>query len=115
MPGETQSCIGCHEPASDTPPMSKPARAQAPVDITPWYGPARGFDFEREVQPVLTAYCIRCHDGKADPKGRRKPDLRPEKDHPRYQGRTISGLGFKRMHPAMKSKTGGREIGRAHV
>jgi formylglycine-generating enzyme required for sulfatase activity len=110
MPGETQSCIGCHEPASDTPPMSKPARAQAPVDITPWYGPARGFDFEREVQPVLTAYCIRCHDGKADPKGRRKPDLRPEKDHPRYQGRTISGLGFKRMHPAMKSKTGGRVL-----
>jgi formylglycine-generating enzyme required for sulfatase activity len=108
MPGETQSCIGCHEPASDTPPMRKASRSEPPVDITPWYGPARGFDFEREVQPVLTAYCIRCHDNRPDAKGRRKPDLRPEKDHPQYQGRTISGLGLKRMHPAMKAKTGGR-------
>jgi formylglycine-generating enzyme required for sulfatase activity len=30
--------------------------------LDPWYGPARGFDFAREVQPVLNRYCVSCHD-----------------------------------------------------
>ena len=109
MPGENQSCIGCHERTSDAPRVRSAKRAtRRPVAITPWYGPARGFDFEREVQPVLNAYCVRCHDGTRDTKVRRKPDLRPEKDHPDYRGLLISGLGVNRMHPAMKAKTKGR-------
>ena len=31
--------------------------------ITPWHGPARGFSFVREVQPVLDRYCVSCHGG----------------------------------------------------
>ena len=109
MPGENLSCIGCHERTSDAPKVASAARStRRPVAITPWYGPARGFDFEREVQPVLNGYCVRCHDGTRDAKGRRKVDLRPEKDHPGYRGLVISDLGVNRMHPAMKAKTKGR-------
>ena len=36
--------------------------------ITPWYGPARGFSFKREVQPVLDKYCVGCHDGQRQPR-----------------------------------------------
>jgi len=35
---------------------------QDPDHITPWLGPERGFDFVREVQPVLDRYCAGCHD-----------------------------------------------------
>lgn len=63
VPGETLSCVGCHEKQNntarfDTQPM---AFRRAPSPVTPWHGPARGFSFEREVQPVLDAFCVECH------------------------------------------------------
>ncbi len=63
VPGEILSCIGCHEKQNTTSPadLSPMAFRRKPSSITPWYGPARGFSFEREVQPVLDAYCIACH------------------------------------------------------
>lgn len=64
MPGENLSCVGCHEPQSCAPPVTRSSAALAePERITPWRGTARGFDFELEVQPVLDRYCVGCHDG----------------------------------------------------
>jgi len=104
MPGEKQSCVGCHEPLGDAPRVTiSQAMNRNPVAIQPWYGPARGFDFEREVQPVLTAYCVECHDGsKPD-----RPDLRSEDQVPGYKGQRLSDLGFNRLHPDLKAATGG--------
>ncbi len=66
MPGETVSCLGCHEKQNaGPPPVGSLAARRPPAEITPWYGPARGFSFKREVQPVLDRYCAGCHDGKA--------------------------------------------------
>jgi hypothetical protein len=62
MPGETISCVGCHEKTTDSPPNELTlATTKAPQSIEPWYGPARGFSFNREVQPVLDRYCVGCH------------------------------------------------------
>jgi hypothetical protein len=87
MPGENLSCVGCHESVSGSPP---PRRTKAaglpPVDIEPWYGPARGFSFEREVQPVLTRHCVSCHSGQPRADGAMVPDLRSRKDRPDYSG-----------------------------
>ena len=67
MPGETLSCVGCHDRQNSSPPSARSlALAKPPAAITPWYGPERGFSFVREVQPVLDRYCVGCHDGKAD-------------------------------------------------
>jgi formylglycine-generating enzyme required for sulfatase activity len=76
MPGETLSCAGCHE-KQNTPPPAKAALAsrRAPSEITPWYGPERGFSFRREVQPVLDRHCTGCHDGS-------KPELPDFRDLP---------------------------------
>ena len=66
MPGETLACIGCHEDENSTSPAQFNPDAMAKLTrraIKPWYGPERGFSFEREVQPVLNRYCIACHDG----------------------------------------------------
>ena len=68
MPGETLSCIGCHERQNCAPPArAVMASRQKPAPIVPWYGPARTFSFMNEVQPVLDRHCIRCHtaEGKA--------------------------------------------------
>lgn len=67
-PGELLSCAGCHEPQNSTaPPQQAPSAFKRPPDaIADWYGPARGFSFQREIQPVLDAHCIRCHDSEKD-------------------------------------------------
>lgn len=64
MPGEAVSCVGCHERQNLTPPaVAAVAARRAPDPITPWKGPARGFSFPRDVQPVLDKHCVGCHDG----------------------------------------------------
>ena len=81
MPGEIVSCVGCHETQSTGPPNQRTiAAVKSPTDIEPWHGPARGFSFKREVQPVLDKYCVSCHDG-----GKRNditeiPDLRADQN-----------------------------------
>ncbi len=50
MPGEVLSCVGCHEKQNMAPPPQQTIAAQRkPSSITPWYGPTRGFSFQREV------------------------------------------------------------------
>ena len=87
-PGEVLSCVGCHEDADTTPQLQWSKAAQrSPSKIKPWYGPARGFSFNREVQPVLDEYCVGCHNEKTNQKdsnGRKianltlRPDIRAE-------------------------------------
>lgn len=65
MPGEKLSCIGCHESQNMTSPgKASKAMQRPPETLTPWYGPARGFNFNNEVMPVIDKYCVGCHDGK---------------------------------------------------
>jgi formylglycine-generating enzyme required for sulfatase activity len=71
MPGEVVSCVGCHEPQNTAPPLRPTlASRRPPAEIRPWYGPARGFSFRREVQPVLDRHCARCHNGQPRADGR---------------------------------------------
>jgi hypothetical protein len=66
MPGETTSCVGCHEPRTRTPqnfghtallalrrPPSKIAAIPDIPDV---------LDYPRDIQPILDRHCIRCHD-----------------------------------------------------
>ncbi|MBI5384781.1 MAG: SUMF1/EgtB/PvdO family nonheme iron enzyme [Verrucomicrobia bacterium] len=79
MPGESVSCVGCHDRQSGAPPgtgrrlaLTGPTR-----EITPWRGPVRGFSFSRDVQPVLDKYCVGCHDGRGEASDRSAPSDRP--------------------------------------
>ncbi|OVE82140.1 hypothetical protein BVY04_01775 [bacterium M21] len=65
-PGESNSCVGCHEPYGMTPSSTahvpKAAkRGPSPVIPPPWG--VQGMSFRRVVQPVLDKHCIKCHDG----------------------------------------------------
>ncbi len=78
MPGENLSCVGCHEDTIDAPPTHQTvATKKQPQEIMPWFGPARGFSFDREVQPMLDKYCVGCH-GEAPYRGQKLTDLRQD-------------------------------------
>jgi formylglycine-generating enzyme required for sulfatase activity len=76
-PGEALSCAGCHEPQNTTAHFGGTPAAfeREPSVIRPWHGPPRGFSFAREVQPVLDAYCIGCHNGEPFANGQANFDL----------------------------------------
>ncbi len=77
MPGEYYSCVGCHEDNNTTPPASatitmaaragvetlKPEAWQVDEDYDP-YTTKEGFDYLNEVQPILDANCISCHNNR---------------------------------------------------
>ena len=70
QPGEKYGCVGCHENrVGEAAPASGRLLAlrRAPSKMDGWYGPARLFSFQKEVQPVFTKSCLACHDygGKA--------------------------------------------------
>jgi len=65
MPGETISCLGCHQDQNAAPPAGRRTLAseKPPRKIEPWYGPRRNFAFERETLNVIERRCSGCHDG----------------------------------------------------
>ncbi|MHC4172954.1 MAG: SUMF1/EgtB/PvdO family nonheme iron enzyme [Planctomycetota bacterium] len=97
MPGETVSCVGCHEQPKQIPGLRRRL-------AKPWYGPPRGLDFERDVQPVLDKYCVSCHNG------RQITDLRCERYVKNYRGRELTRLGATRLHPAVREALGGTAV-----
>jgi mono/diheme cytochrome c family protein len=63
-PGETVTCVGCHEHRTSAPPNGTPlALRQPPRAIEPPPGGVHGADFAHDAQPVLTAHCLKCHGG----------------------------------------------------
>ena len=65
QPGETYGCVGCHEKrvGEAAPVTERPlAMQRAPSKMNGWYGPTRLFSFQKEVQPVFTKNCLKCHD-----------------------------------------------------
>lgn len=91
MPGEVQSCVGCHEPQNAGPPSryNLAANSRRPSSIEPWHGPARGFSFDREVQPLLDRRCVGCHNGQpyqVAGGASTTIDLRAKRLHPDFTG-----------------------------
>jgi hypothetical protein len=75
-PGETRSCIGCHETPTDAATASTQGVLQAlrrPASVPgPQPGDAsarRVIDYVQDVQPVLDKHCVRCHGGEKTEKG----------------------------------------------
>lgn len=73
-PGETISCVGCHEHRSLTPENKNAGTLQAlrrpASQIDRFEGQPDVLDFTRDIQPILDRHCVKCHgydrrDGKA--------------------------------------------------
>jgi hypothetical protein len=63
QPGETTSCVGCHEQRTRTtlPPGSLQALTRPASIITPEPDVPDVFDFPRDIQPILDRACVDCH------------------------------------------------------
>jgi hypothetical protein len=66
MPGETQGCVGCHEPRSQNINLNKGhntlmATARRPSRIEPVPGVPDVFDYPRDIQPIWDKHCVSCH------------------------------------------------------
>jgi hypothetical protein len=70
QPGETTSCVGCHEDRRAAPPVAQTvttrAAYQGSAKLADWYGPERLFSYREEVQPVFDRHCVKCHDFKTE-------------------------------------------------
>jgi hypothetical protein len=63
LPGQTVSCVGCHDPRLEAPPIRTAlASLRDPSPLTA--GPAGSWPlrFDKLVQPVLNRNCMPCHD-----------------------------------------------------
>ncbi|MHC4996516.1 MAG: HzsA-related protein, partial [Planctomycetota bacterium] len=64
MPGETTSCIGCHEERNTVLAANLPsplAARRPPSAIRKIEGIPEVFDFPRDIQPILDKHCVECH------------------------------------------------------
>ncbi len=72
QPGETTSCVGCHEPRNVTPKnpgqTTLQAVRRAPSSIEPIEDTPQIVDFRRHIQPILDKNCVECH-GENNPDG----------------------------------------------
>ena len=72
MPGEKQSCVGCHANrnyATTPSHVGRPTAAlRRPQDLDPPEWGVVPFDYASIVQPVLDRYCVECHDARQRPK-----------------------------------------------
>lgn len=70
QPGETQSCVGCHEHKNTVPVASHPVSLAVETgvqSIVPEGIGDRHFSYIKEVQPIWDANCLSCHDGVKHP------------------------------------------------
>lgn len=66
MPGETVSCVGCHEDQNQIPiPKRVIASTKAPHSLEVPLGGVRSFTFDLEIQPILDRACTACHNEKS--------------------------------------------------
>lgn len=63
QPGESLSCVGCHEQRTHTalPSAQLDAMLRPPSQIEPITDVPDVFDFPRDIQPILDKHCTGCH------------------------------------------------------
>ena len=114
QPGQTMTCIGCHEPRNTAPPSRPPLAAmRAPSRIEPGPGGSWPLHFDSLVGPVLEQHCVRCHQPDADasivdltaPRAYDalvdygQPSLRTHVSERYRQGRSVAGQGAAQTSP----------------
>jgi hypothetical protein len=67
MPGEAQSCTGCHLDRNTSVPVNRGERIialQKPIQKingAPWKEHPTAFSYPGQIQPILDRHCLRCH------------------------------------------------------
>ena len=95
QPGETRTCIGCHESREAAPAVGRVplASARRPSKLKP--GPTGSWPlrFDELVQPVLDRQCVRCHSPTSTEAKASKLDLTPARSYD-----SLLTFGGKNLH-----------------
>lgn len=88
QPGQTLSCTGCHDSRRDTPPPAAPplASLREASRITPGPEGSWPLRFDKLIQPVLDAQCVRCHAPGSGDAAAAKFDLTPARAYESLAG-----------------------------
>jgi hypothetical protein len=80
QPGESRSCVGCHDKKNMAPPagMSTYTMAMRAGPHVLNAADATGFSFSRQVQPILDRHCISCHRVAHSSESEPEPEPGPE-------------------------------------
>jgi len=110
MPNETSSCVGCHEDKDYALPVTRTTLAMnaGAQDLVPFYGPARGFSFLKEIQPILNTKCTSCHDGKTEKNGKVLMDLTDKRIHDKVSKRGWATSYLNLTHSTCEARGGAR-------
>jgi len=114
QPGQTMTCIGCHEPRNTAPPPRTPLAAmRAASPITPGPEGSWPLHFDALVGPLLAEHCVACHHPDAEGSSflltpdlaydalvdYGKPSLRTHVSECYRQGRSLAGAGAAETSP----------------
>jgi hypothetical protein len=106
QPGETASCVGCHEDKNSAPPVRgavvSSALSHGVERLQGFYGPPRGFSFRREIQPILDRHCTECH--KVPPSEKSESSTVKRLQSGKLGDRAFSLLGTEVLDSASKRK-----------
>jgi len=109
QPGQTLSCIGCHEHRGMAPPNARPLAARRePSKIQ--LGPEGSWPlrFDRLVQPVLDQHCVHCHRPGGHEQAIARLNLTPDQA---YEGLVSWGSPSLRDHVARCYREGRSVVG----
>lgn len=99
QPGQTASCIGCHENRQEAPHSKRVmAMGREPSRLSPGPDGSWPMRFDRLVQPILDKQCVRCHNPKARNKTAAAFDLTPNKAYD-----TLVGYGTPSLRDQVKA------------
>ncbi len=94
QPGESLSCVGCHEHKNSTPPNysgKTAAMLKGTQPLQHFYGEPRGFSYPKEIQPIWDKHCISCHN---DSNQKFNAFARRKQPVPDAQGQTLSAFSL---------------------
>lgn len=102
QPGETASCVGCHESPNQAPTF-KARLPEASIVRGRLAVPPRGFSFPKDVQPILERRCTGCHD---PAKNAKIPDLTAAKVDDPQSKRTWTKSYLSLLHAKPRNEQG---------
>lgn len=115
QPGQTLSCIGCHEPRDSAPPTARTplAALREPSRLAPGPEGSWPLRYDQLVQPVMEKHCVKCHRPGSEDAKAAAFDLTAAKSYDSllgYAGKDLEKLAFEKDRsmpgemPARKSK-----------
>jgi hypothetical protein len=118
QPGETFSCIGCHENKNESVPVVRKSIAMSKglQSLKPLHNKQGGFSFRNDIQPILNKHCISCHNNRHSKMlNNKKNSIADIIEKPDNEKAEKGGNAFSLLDKPVKAEAAGREWNDAYL